>query len=77
MNGLTGMIMSSGRVSLLSGRIRHYRVGLGLTGIWLRYMVCAREPLGHDAGRLGRGGRARVRRPAGLRRRFSPGAEFK
>jgi hypothetical protein len=78
MNDLMGMIMSLGRVSLLSGRIRHYRVGLGLTGqIWLRYAVCAREPLGRDAGRLGRGGRARVRRPAGLRRRFSPGAEFK
>jgi hypothetical protein len=43
------MIMGSGRVSLLSGRIWLYRVGLGLTGqIWLRYAVCAREPLGRD-----------------------------
>jgi hypothetical protein len=65
------MIMGSGQVSLLSGRIRRYQVGLSLTGrIRLRYAVRAREPLGHA-------GRARVGRPAGLRRRFGPKAEFK
>ncbi len=49
------MITGSGRVSLLSGRIRRYRVGLGLTGrIQLRYAMRAREPLGRGAGRLGR-----------------------
>jgi hypothetical protein len=47
MNGLTCMIMGSGQVSLLSGRIRRYRVGLGLTGrIRLRHAVRAREQLG-------------------------------
>jgi hypothetical protein len=52
-NGLTGMITGSGWVSLLSGWIRRYQVGLGLTGqIWLCYIVRAREPLGHGAGRL-------------------------
>jgi hypothetical protein len=55
MNGLMGMITGSGRVSLLLGQIRRYRVGLGLTGqIRLRYAVCAGEPLGHGTGRLGR-----------------------
>jgi hypothetical protein len=50
------MIMGSGRVSLLSGRIRRYRVGLGLTSwIRLRYAVRAREPLGRGADLLGRG----------------------
>jgi hypothetical protein len=72
------MITGSVRVSLLSGQIRRYRVGLGLTGrIWLRYAVRTHEPLGRGAGRLGRAGRARVGRPAGLRRRFGLGAEFK
>jgi hypothetical protein len=48
MNGLTGMITGSGRVSLLSDRIWRYRVGLSLSGwIRLRYMVRAHEPLGH------------------------------
>jgi hypothetical protein len=56
MNGLTG----SGRVSLLLGRIRRYRVKLGLTGqIRLHYVVCAHEPLGHGASQLGHAGRAR------------------
>jgi hypothetical protein len=46
-----GMIVGSCRVSLLSGRIQRYRVGLSLTGqIWLRYVVRAHEPLGRDAG---------------------------
>jgi hypothetical protein len=50
------MIMGSGRVSLLSGQIRHYRVRLGLTSrIRLRYAMRAREPLGRGADRLGRG----------------------
>jgi hypothetical protein len=72
------MITGSGRVSLLSGLIRRYQVGLGLTGrIWLRYVVRAREPLGHGAGRVGRTSRARARRPVGPRRRFGPKAEFK
>jgi hypothetical protein len=54
-NGLMGMITGSGRVSLLSGRIWPYRVGLSLTGrIWLHYVVRACEPLGHSANRLGR-----------------------
>jgi hypothetical protein len=45
------MIMGSGRVSLLSGRIRRYRVGLGLTGrIRLRHAVRAREQLGRARG---------------------------
>jgi hypothetical protein len=49
------MITDSGRVSLLSGRIRRYRVRLGLTSqIWLRYAVHARELLGRGTGRLGR-----------------------
>jgi hypothetical protein len=78
MNGLTGVITGSGRVSLLSGRIRRYQVGLGLMGwIWLHYAVRAREPLGHGASRLGHAGRARVGRPAGPRRRVGPKAEFK
>jgi hypothetical protein len=48
------MITGSGQVSLLSGRIWLYRVGLGLTGqIRLRYVVRAREPLGRGANRLG------------------------
>jgi hypothetical protein len=53
------MITGSGRVSLLSGQIRRYRVGLGLTDqIRLRYVVHAHEP-------LGRAGHARVGRRAG------------
>jgi hypothetical protein len=48
------MIMGSGRVSLLSGRIQLYRVGLGSTGrIRLRYAVRARELLGRGTGQLG------------------------
>jgi hypothetical protein len=48
-----GMITGSCRVSLLSGRIRRYRVGLSLTGqVWLRYAVRPREPLGHEGGWL-------------------------
>jgi hypothetical protein len=78
MNGLTGMITGSGRVSLLSGRIQRYRVRLGLTGQFLlRYAVHAREPLGRGADRLGCAGRAHAGRPAGPRRRFGPKAEFK
>jgi hypothetical protein len=58
--------MVLGRVSLLSGRIRRYRVGLGLTGrIWLCYTVRARERLGHGASWLGCTGHARAGRPAG------------
>jgi hypothetical protein len=73
-----GVITGSGRVSLLSGQIRHYQVGLSLTGqIQLCYAVRTREPLGRGAGRLGRAGRAGAGRPAGPRRRFSPKAEFK
>jgi hypothetical protein len=54
-----GLITGSGRVSLLSGQIRHYWVRLGLTGrIRLRYTVCSREPLGRGAARLGRAGSA-------------------
>jgi hypothetical protein len=54
-NGLTRMITGSGRVSLLSGRIRRCRVRLGLTGrIWIRYALRAHEPLGRGTGRLGR-----------------------
>jgi hypothetical protein len=54
------MITGLGRVSLLPGWIRRYRVRLGLTGrIWLRYGVHAREPLGHGAGRLGHAGRTK------------------
>jgi hypothetical protein len=58
------MITGSGRVSLLSGRIRCYWVGLSLTGwIWLRYAPMTHEPLGRGltgwvararGGRLGR-----------------------
>jgi hypothetical protein len=49
------MITGSGRVSLLSGWIRCYRVGLGLTGqIRLRYVVRARETLGRGADRPSR-----------------------
>jgi hypothetical protein len=49
------MITRSGQVSLLSGRIRRYRVRLDLTGrIWLHYVVHAREPLDRGASRLGR-----------------------
>jgi hypothetical protein len=66
MNGLTGIITGLGHVSFLSGRIRRYRVRLGLTGrIQLCYVVRAREWLGRSAGLLGRAGRARARRPAG------------
>jgi hypothetical protein len=55
------MITGSGQVSRLSGWIRRYRVGLGLTGqIRLRYVVRTHKPLGHDTGRLGRVGRARL-----------------
>jgi hypothetical protein len=72
------MIMGSGQVSLLSGEILRYRVGLNLTGrIRLCYAVHAHEPLGRGAGQLGHAGRTRVGRPAGPRRRFSPKAEFK
>jgi hypothetical protein len=49
------MITGSGRVSLLSGQIQYYWVGLGLTGrIRLHYVVRAHEPMGRGAGRLGR-----------------------
>jgi hypothetical protein len=65
MNGLTGMITGSGRVSLLSG------------WIWLRYAVRIREPLGRGADRLGHAGRARAGRPTRPRQRFDPKAEFK
>jgi hypothetical protein len=72
------MITSSSRVSLLSGRIRRYRVRLGLTGwIQLRYVVRARELLGLGAGQLGRAGPACVGTLARPRRRFGPKAEFK
>jgi hypothetical protein len=57
MNDLTGMIKGSGQVKLISGRIRRYRVGLGLTGwVWLRYVVRTHESVGPR------------RRPAGPRR---------
>jgi hypothetical protein len=73
-----GMITGSGRVSLVSGRIRRYRVRLGLTRrIQLRYALRAREPLGHNADRLGRAGHARAGRLTGPHRRFSLKAEFK
>jgi hypothetical protein len=50
-----GVITGSGRVSLLSGQIRRYQVGLSLTGqIQLCYAVRTRELLGRGAGRLGR-----------------------
>jgi hypothetical protein len=66
-----GMITGSGRVNLLSGRIRRYWVGFG-SATW-----CApANPLGHGAGRLGRVGRARAVRPAGPRRGFGPNASF-
>jgi hypothetical protein len=69
---LTGMITGSGRVNLLSGRIRCYRVRFGSA------TRCAPvNPLGRDAGRLGRAGRARAVRPAGPRRGFGPTADFK
>jgi hypothetical protein len=73
-----GMITGSVRVSLLSGRIRRYRVEVGLTGrIRLRYAVRAYEPLGRSADWLGCAGRTHAGRPARLRRRFGPKAEFK
>jgi hypothetical protein len=50
-----GMITGLGRVSLLSGRIRCYRVGFPL----LRGCVLSRL-LGRGVARLGRAGRARV-----------------
>jgi hypothetical protein len=61
---LTGMITGSGRVNLLSGQIRHYRVGFGTT-TWCTPM----NP-------LGRVGHARAVRLAGLRHGFGPNAEF-
>jgi hypothetical protein len=71
MIGLTGMITGSGRVNLLSGQIRHYRVGFG-SATW-----CAPvNLLGHSADRLGRVARARTVKPAGPRRGFGPNAGF-
>jgi hypothetical protein len=65
MNGLMSTITGLGQVSLLSGRIWRYQVGLGLTGqVWLRYAVCAHEPLSRGDGRLGR---TRAERLAGPR----------
>jgi hypothetical protein len=72
MNGLTGMIMGSGRVKLLSGRILLNGSGFGSA------TRCApASPLGHDAGHLGHAGRVHAVRPAGPLRRFGPNAEFK
>jgi hypothetical protein len=49
MIGVTGMITGLGRVNLLSGWIQRYRVGFG------NATRCAPvNPLGLDAGRLGR-----------------------
>jgi hypothetical protein len=54
MNSLMGMIMGSGQVNLLLGRIQRYRVGFGST-TWCTPV----SPLGRGAGWLGRVGRAR------------------
>jgi hypothetical protein len=71
MIGLTGMITGSGRVNLLSGRIRRYRVGFG-SATW-----CAPvNSLGRGADRLGRVARARMVKPAGPRRGFGPNVGF-
>jgi hypothetical protein len=66
-----GMITGSGRVNLLSGRIRRYQVGFGSA------MLCALvNPLGHGAGWLGHIGRARTVRLAGPHRGFGPNVGF-
>jgi hypothetical protein len=72
MIGLMGLITGSGRVNLLSGRIRRYRVRFG-SATW-----CApANPVGRDTGQLGRVGHACAVRPAGPRRRFGRKADFK
>jgi hypothetical protein len=54
MNDLTGMIMGSGRVNLISGQIQRYRVRFGSA------TRCApMNLLGHGVSRLGRAGCAR------------------
>jgi hypothetical protein len=65
------MIMGSGQVNLLSGQIRHYRVGFGSAT-----RCTPVNPLGRGAGWLGHAGLARVVRLAGSRRGFGPNAEF-
>jgi hypothetical protein len=71
MNGLTGMIMGSGRVKLLLGQI-----WLNGSGFRSATWGAPTGPLGHGAGRLGRAGHAHAVRPAGPRHRFGPNAEF-
>jgi hypothetical protein len=70
MIGLMGLITGSGRVNLLSGRIRCYQVEFGSA------TRCAPvNPLGRSAGRLGRVGHVRAVRPA-RPRRIRPEADF-
>jgi hypothetical protein len=65
---LMGMITGSGRVNLLSGRIRRYQVRFGSA------KRCAPvNLLGRGADRLGR---ARAVRPDGPHRGFGPNAGF-
>jgi hypothetical protein len=72
MNDLTGMITGSGRVNLISGQIRRYRVRFGSA------TRCApASPLGHGAGWLGHAGHAHAVRPAGSCHGFGPNASFK
>jgi hypothetical protein len=67
MIGLTG----SGRVNLLLGQIRRYRVGFGSAT-----RCTPVNPLGRGADWLGHAGRARVVRLVGPRRGFGPNVEF-
>jgi hypothetical protein len=65
------MITGSGRVNLLSGQIRRYRVEFGSA------TRCAPvNLLGCNAGRLGRAGSARAVRPARPRHGFGPNVGF-